>query len=342
MKMRSLYVCVLSVIAAMLTLGVLPPAEAKTIQLTYSIFFPATHAQCKAGVEWAREVEKRSNGQVKITVFPGGTLTKANQCYDGVAKGISDIGMSVFAYTRGRFPVMEAADLPLGYPDGLTATRTVNAFYEKFKPEELSDVKVLYLHAHGPGRLHTRKPVKTLEDLKDMKIRSTGLSAKVVEALGAVPVAMPQGATYESLQKGVVEGTFGPIEVLKGWRQAEVIKSTTDCFNVGYTTAMFVVMNQKKWAQLPKDVQDVMTAVSREWIDVHGKSWDSADANGREYTLSLGNDIISLSEPESARWTEAVAPIIQEYIANADQKNLNGSDSVAELTRLIEEFKGRP
>ena len=196
--------------------------------------------------------------------------------------------------------------------------------------------------SHGPGRLHTLKPVKTLEDLKDIKIRSTGLSAKVVEALGAVPVAMPQGATYESLQKGVVEGTFGPIEVLKGWRQAEVIKSTTDCFNVGYTTAMFVVMNQKKWAQLPKDVQDVMTAVSREWIDVHGKSWDSADAKGREYTLSLGNDIISLSEPESARWTEAVAPIIQEYIANADQKNLNGSDSVAELTRLIEEFKGRP
>ena len=342
MKMRSLYVCVLSVIAAMLTLGVLPPAEAKTIQLTYSIFFPATNAQCKAGVEWAREVEKRSNGQVKITVFPGGTLTKANQCYDGVAKGISDIGMSVFAYTRGRFPVMEAADLPLGYPDGLTATRTVNAFYEKFKPEELSDVKVLSLHAHGPGGLHTRKPVKTLEDLKDMKIRSTGLSAKVVEALGAVPVAMPQGATYESLQKGVVEGTFGPIEVLKGWRQAEVIKSTTDCFNVGYTTAMYVVMNQKKWAQLPKDVQDVMTAVSREWIDVHGKSWDSADAKGREYSFSLGNDIISLSEPESARWTEAVAPIIQEYIANADQKNLNGSDSVAELTRLIEEFKGRP
>lgn len=341
MKIRRPCHAVLTALAVLLTLAILPAVEAKPIQLTYSIFFPATHAQCQAGVEWAQEVEKRTNGQVQITVYPGGTLTQANQCYDGVVNGISDIGMSVFAYTRGRFPVMEAADLPLGYPDGLTATRTVNAFYGKFRPKELSDVKVLYLHAHGPGLLHTRKPVATLEDLKAMKIRSTGLSAKVVEALGAVPVAMPQGATYESLQKGVVEGTFGPIEVLKGWRQAEVIKATTDCHEVGYTTAMFVVMNPQKWAELPPDVQEVMAAVSREWVDVHGKSWDSSDAAGREFTLSLGNTIIPLDEAESARWTQAVAPIISEYAASADQKGLNGTEIVAELKRLIEEFSGQ-
>lgn len=119
-----------------------------------------------------------------------------------MVNGISDIGMSCFAYTRGRFPAMEALDLPLGYPDGVTATNVANAFYAKFKPTEMDDVKVLYLHAHGPGLLHTRKPVKTLADLAKLKIRSTGLSAKVVKALGGIPVAMPQGDTYESLQKG--------------------------------------------------------------------------------------------------------------------------------------------
>jgi len=153
---------------------------AESVHFTYSIFFPPTHGQCLAGMAWAQEIEKQTDGQVKITVFPGGTLTKANQCYDGVVKGISDIGMSCFAYTRGRFPVMEAIDLPLGYPNGMTATRVANTFYEKFKPAELADVKVLYLHAHGPGLLHTQKPVKTLADLQKMKIRSTGLSAKVV------------------------------------------------------------------------------------------------------------------------------------------------------------------
>lgn len=317
------------------------PADvaAKSIHLTYSIFFPPTHGQCLAGMEWAKEIERLTDGKVKITVFPGGTLTKANQCYDGVVKGISDIGMSCFAYTRGRFPVMEALDLPLGYPNGLIATRAANAYYETFTPAELEDVKVLYLHAHGPGLLHTRKPVRTLADLQNMKIRSTGLSAKVVEALDAVPVAMPQGDTYESLQKGVVEGTFGPMEVLKGWRQAEVVKFTTDCNRVGYTTAMFVVMNKTKWNALSPEMKSIFEATSRKWIDVHGQRWDQGDQEGREYATSLGNEILQLDKEEAPLWKEKVRPIIDAYISGADAKKLDGQKFVDMLTGTIDGMK---
>jgi TRAP-type C4-dicarboxylate transport system substrate-binding protein len=178
--------------------------------LTYSIFFPATHAQAKAGESWAKEIEKRTGGKVKINIFTGGSLTPADQCFDGVVKGISDLGMSCFAYTRGRLPLLEALDLPMGYPNGMVATLVANDFVKKMKPKELDEVKVLYLHAHGPGLLHTQKPVNTLADIKGMKIRSTGLSAKIVESMGGVSVAMPQGGTYEALQKGVVPGTLGP------------------------------------------------------------------------------------------------------------------------------------
>ena len=226
-------------------------AHSKKYNFTYSIFFPASHDQFKTAEKWARQIEKETNGKVKITMFPGGTLTKAKNCYNGVVNNISDIGMSCFAYTRGRFPVMEACDLPLGYKDGKTASTAVNHFHRMVNPKELEDVKVLYLHAHGPGRLHTIKPVHNLEDLEKMKIRSTGLSAKVVNALGGIPVAMSQGSTYESLKKGVVEGSFGPTEVLKGWRQADVVKSTTNTENIGYTTSMFVVMNKRKWKKTP-------------------------------------------------------------------------------------------
>jgi TRAP-type C4-dicarboxylate transport system substrate-binding protein len=315
--------------------------QAKTINLNYSIFFPATHGQAEAGTAWAREIEKRTDGRVAITVFPGGTLTGANQCYDGVVSGISDIGMSVFAYTRGRFPVMEATDLPLGYPDGIVATRVVNDFYRQVRPQELNDVKVLYLHAHGPGLLHTKKPVRTLNDLQKMKIRSTGLSAKVVEALGGVPVAMPQGETYEALQKGVVEGTFGPIEVLKGWRQAEVIKYTTDCYDVGYTTCMFVVMNLNKWNALPPDIQRIFDEVSTEWIDVHGKVWNDIDAEGRSYTLSLGNEIIPLSAEQQKLWRSAVRTVIDEYVVDAEKKGLDGQNYVDLLFTLIKKYSAR-
>ncbi len=315
--------------------------KADTVNLTYSIFFPATHGQCKAGISWAKEIEKRTSGKVKITVFPGGTLTKAPQCYDGVVNGISDIGMSCFAYTRGRFPVVEVVDLPFGYPNGQVATHVANEFCKKIRPKELDDVKVLYIHAHGPGLLHTKKPVRRLEDLKGMKIRSTGLSAKVVKALGGVPVAMSQGSTYESLQKGVVEGTFGPMEVLKGWRQGEVIRDTTECYGIGYTTAMFVVMNLKKWNSLPKETQNIIEEVSNEWVDVHGKVWDTNDSEGRKYTLSLGNKIIPLSKEETVRWKKAVSPMIDNYIKTTEEKGLPGQKAVTETENLIKKYSKR-
>ena len=318
-------------------LSVTPAVQAaeSPIKLTYSIFFPPSHGQCQAAVAWSEEIGKRTNGRVQIQVFPAGTLTKAKQCYDGVVNGISDIGMSVFAYTRGRFPVMEALDLPLGYPSGLVATRAANAFFEEFQPKELAQVKLLYLHAHGPGLLHTKRPVKTMADMQGMKIRSTGLSAKIVEKLGGVPVAMPQPSTYEALQKGVVEGTFGPIEVLKGWKQGEVIESTTDCRSVGYTTAMFVVMNRGKWEKLPADVQAVFTEVSREYIDVHGRTWDKNDEEGLAFTLSRGNQVIPLSVTESDQWKAAVQPIIDNYIQSAKSKGLAGDDYIKTLRELI-------
>jgi TRAP-type C4-dicarboxylate transport system substrate-binding protein len=339
MKKNILFVTLITIFMAVSLLSVTTTnVHAKTTQLTYSIFFPPTHGQCKAGISWAREIEKRTNGRVKITVFPGGTLTKANQCYDGVAKGISDIGMSCFAYTRGRFPIMAAIDLPYGYPNGQVATHVATEFYKIMRPKELDAVKVLYIHAHGPGLLHTKKPVRKLEDLKGMKIRSTGLSAKVTNALGGVPVAMPQGATYEALQKGVVEGTLTPIETLKGWKQAEVVKYTTDCSGVGYTTAMFVVMNLKKWNALPKNIQKIFEETSREWVDVHGKIWDEGDAEGRDYALSLGNKIIPLSDNENDRWVKAVEPVIVNYIQATDKKGLPGEKAVAEAKKLIQKY----
>ncbi|MBW2598582.1 MAG: TRAP transporter substrate-binding protein [Deltaproteobacteria bacterium] len=336
--MKKFFLIILMIGMAAFLMATGSQGKEKVTELTYSIFFPPTHGQCKAAVSWAEEIEKRSDGRIKITIFPGGTLTKANQCYDGVVKGISDIGMSCFAYTRGRFPIMAVVDLPHGYPNGKVATRVATEFYKNMSPKELDDVKVLYIHGHGPGLLHTQKPVRTLEDMKGMKIRSTGLSAQVVKALGGVPVAMSQGATYEALQKGVVEGTFTPIETLKGWRQAEVVKYTTECTDVGYTTAMFVVMNLKKWNALPKDLQKMIEEVSEEWVGVHGDAWDKSDDEGRAYTLSKGNEIIVLSEEENQRWAEAVRPVIENYISSTEKKGLPGKKAVAQVKDLLAKY----
>lgn len=316
-----------------------PAAMAADVELRYSTFFPPTHIQAKLAEDWIKEVEKRAEGKVKITYFPGGTLGKGKEIYGHVLKGVTDIGFCLFAYTRGRFPEMEAVDLPLGYPSGSCATRVINRFYKKFKPKELDDVHLFYLHAHGPGLLHSKKPVRTMADVKGMKIRCTGFSAKVAKALGGVPVAMGQGGAYEALQKGVVEGSISPMEVLKGWKQAEVVKSTTECFSVGYTTGFYVVMNKNKWQGLPKDVQKIMTKVSKEWVEKHGEAWDKSDEEGRKYTLSLDNEIISLSPEESTKWRAAVRPAIDEFIREKEKKGIPAEKYVRFLEKQIKKCK---
>ena len=279
-------------------------------------------------MEWAKEIEKRTNGRIKITIFPGGTLTAADKCYDGVVKGISDIGMSVFAYTRGGFPLTEVADLPLGIKSGLVATKLINAYYKKFNPKELKDVKVMYLHGHGPGFLHTKTAVEKLEDLKGMKIRCTGLAAKIVEKLGAVPVAMPMPDTYDSLKRGVVEGSMAPQESLKTWKWGEVVKFTTESWGSAYSTGFFVVMNKKKWNGLPKDVKRIIEQVNKEWIEKQGKNWDDIDKGGREATIAAGNKIISLPKEENMRWAAAVRPILDGYVKNMKEKGLPGDKAL--------------
>ena len=313
-------------------------AEAKPIELSYSIFFPAPHKQTVLATEWAKEIEKRTGGAVKITLFPGGTLTPADKCYDGVVKGISDIGMSVFAYTRGKFPLTEVIDLPLGYKSGEAATRLINLYRSKFKPKEFDEVKVMYLHAHGPGFLHTKKPVRRLEDLKGMKIRSTGLSAKAAAALGGVPVAMPMGETYDALSRGVVDGSMAPLEALEGWKWGEVVKSTTESFGAAYSTGFFVVMNNEKWNSLPPGVQKVVEQINREWIEKTGRLWEAIDKSGRDYSLKRGNEIIVLPKEEDERWAKAVGPILDDYVASMKEKGLPGEEAlkfcVSQLKKL--------
>lgn len=310
-------------------------SEAKVIELTYSNFFPPTHGHGIQGAEMAKEIEKRTNGRVKISYFPGGTLTKPRVCYDGVVKGISDIGQSCFAYTRGRFPLMEAVDLPLGYKSGKIATRIAYEFYKKMNPKELRDVKVLVIHAHGPAALLSRKDVNSLDEIKGMKIRCTGLAAKMAKYLGAAPVAMPQNQAYEALQKGVVEGSFAPIEVLKGWKQGEVIDYVIETKALGYTTAMFVVMNKKKYESLPPDIQRVFDEVGEQWVDKHGDVWEFIDREGLKFTMELGKKIHGLSPAQEKLWIQSISPIVIDYQRKMEKRGLPGRKAVKLLRELI-------
>lgn len=299
-------------------------SHAAEIELNSATLFPPTHVHAKLLDAWGKEVGKLTKGKVKVTFYPGSALLKGPETYDGVLKGIADIGLSVFAYSRGVFPSIEAVEKPLGYPSGKVATYVINDFVKKFKPKELNKVKVLFLHAHGPGLFHSKKPIYKLEDLKGLKLRVGGNVADTAKALGAAPVAMGQGGAYEALQKGVVEATMAPMEVLQGWKQGEVTQYTTLAYSVGYTSGFYVMMNLKKWNSLPKDVQRAIDSLGPKYVQKYAEAWDATDLEAKGFSLGLGRKHISLSPEESARWAKAVEPVIDDYIKKAEAKGLPG------------------
>ncbi len=333
-----LFLLVAFICVAFITMAPLK-AKSASIKLTYSNFFPPSHIQAKLADSWCREIEKRTDGRVKIEHYPGQTLTKAKQVYDGVVEGLSDIGFCLFGYNRGRFPLMEVVDLPIGYPSGTVATKVANAVTKKFNPKELNDVQVMYVHAHGPGLLHTRdKAVKNLDDIKGLRIRSHGTTAKVVKALGATVATMPMPELYQALQKGVVDGALYPIEVNKGWRMAEVIKYCTLDLSIANTSTFYVVMNKGKWNALPADIRKIIAQINEEWIPKHGAAWDSSDEEGRKYMLTKGRKFITLPDAELAKWKKIVHPVLGEYVKATKAKGLPAQEALDYAVKMLGEY----
>lgn len=312
----------------------------KVVTLTFSDLFPATHVNGKTAAAWCKEVEKRTNGKVKITYYPGQSLTKGKEAYDGVVNGLSDLAQSVLQYTRGRFPLMDFINLPLGYGDGSVSTAIINEVNDKFKPKELSDVKVMYLHAHGPGILHTKKtPIHKMADLKGVKMRSHGPTAEMLKLLGATPVAFPMPELYQSLQKGVVEGAVFPMEAAKGWKLAEVTKYHITCRPITYSLGFFVVMNKAKWDALSPDVQKVIEEINAEWAKKQGRVWDQADLDGTAFAKSKGGEMIEIEAAEAEKWAKAVKPIQAIYMKEAKAKGVAGDEVLKYVIQRLKDSK---
>jgi TRAP-type C4-dicarboxylate transport system substrate-binding protein len=304
-------------------------AQEKVITLKVANWFPVAHKQTPLLESWGKDLEKRTNGRVKVNYYPAGTLVPAPQSYDAVTKGISDVGNHVLGYTVGRFPLTEVLDLPLGYPNNTVPTKLANAFYDKFKPKEFNDVKVLWFHAQAPGIVHTKtKPITKLEDLKGMKMRTYGSNAKLMSLLGGTPVAMPMTDVYDALSRGVAEGLMCAYEATEGFRFGDQLKFSTENYATSYSAVFAIVMNKDKWNSLPPDIQKIIDTMSKEYIEKYAAMWDDIEISGKAYLVKRGNKINTLSKEEEAKWVEKAQPIFDEYVKKMKEKGLPGDEAL--------------
>ena len=308
-SMSLLLVAVFLVLAAYSFAG-----AADVIKLKAANYLPVTHKMSLLTAWYCEEVKKRTNGRVEITYYPGGTLLNPVKMYDGVATGIADMGVSHISYTRGRFPVMEVFEQPHGFPSGWVATQVTSDFYNKYQPKEWNDVEVLYINTSGPLIVQTvNKPVKTLEDLKGLKIRATGQMSDVIKALGAVPIPLEMPDVYDSLRRNVIDGITVDLSTLKYWKFAEVVQNVTADWQLGTGYTFYFVINKRKWNALPDDIKKIMSQVALEAKEKQAALWNEMDIEGRDVFKAKGGQVFTLSDAEAAKWIKAVQPIFAGY-----------------------------
>jgi len=327
--------------AFLLTLHVIAPQNAgaqATIVLKYANFPPAPTFPCVQMERWAKEIEKRTAGKVKVQTFPGGTLLPAKSIFDGVIAGTADIGNFAMSYQPGRFPVSEAIDLPVGFTSAKAASLTLYDLIEKYKPKEFEKVKMLTLFTCPPADLMTKTPVKSLKDLKGMELRASGTGASVLKRLGATPVGMPQSEAPEAIQKGVVKGNVSSMEILKDFNFAAYLPYATEA-NL-FVVSFAVVMNKDKWNSLPADVKKVFDDMGREqalwtgtYVDNHVK--ESLEWSKQKYNHQL----LKLPDSEIAEMGKLLKPMIDEYIQKVTAQGLPGQQIIKDVYQLKNKYE---
>lgn len=292
---------------------------------------------------WADKVEAASDGRIKIERYPSMQLGgRPPELMDQAIDGVADVIWTVVGYTPGRFPRTEVFELPFMMTNAGAVSR---AYWELFEQEmqdtEFKDVKILATWVHGPGLIHSAEPVTTMEDFAGVKIRGgSRMVNKLLERLGATPVGMPVPAVAEALSKGVITATTIPWEVTTALKVPELVKNHTEFSNKALYTLTFVLaMNKAKYDSLPDDLKKVVDDNSGLELSVFaGTTQAAADGPAREKAVAAGNNIITLSDEEVAKWRDAAQPVYDEWLADMKSKGIDGDKLLSEAQALIAKY----
>ncbi|MXW86981.1 MAG: TRAP transporter substrate-binding protein [Boseongicola sp. SB0667_bin_21] len=291
---------------------------------------------------WADEIEEKSEGLVKIQVFPAMQLGgRPADLYGQARDGVVDIVWTIPGYTPGRFPLTEVFELPFLSGNATAASQALTEFHGKWLREEYKDTHPLVFHSTAPTHVHTvGKQISVLEDFEGMKIRAPSrISAETLRVLGAVPVGMPVPAVYEALSRGVVEGTAIPWTIMRPFRLHEVTKFHTEA---SLSRVLFVMtMNKRRYDELPPDVKAIIDdSTGMALAERLGRMWDDDEKPGRAIAVERGHPILSLSEAERQRWREKTRTVVDGWVEKVGALGHDGQAMLADAARLLAKYGG--
>jgi len=319
-----------------------PPASvAQVIKLTIADQNPPTSwGHQHALVPWVAKAEAATKGRVKIDIYPTQTLAKGPDMWNAVKSGVADFGWCFHGYWPEMTPLSDVITLPfLPYTTAEKGSEVLWKLYEKFPAmqREYRDAQILMLWTSNPYLMvTTKKQVKTIEDLKGMKIRVTGGPPTAqMRALGAVPTAIPMPDNYLALDKGTIDGMAAPWEAIHGFRLYEVLKYYT---RVPLSAVYFsLCANKQKWDSLPKEVRDgIMSVSGLEGSKTFGKQWfDEAEGAVLELIKKGNHPMESYTVPpqELARWRKVAGdPLWSEWVNTQKGKGRPEAQQILDAT----------
>ena len=310
-------VCALMALPAMAQTSPAAMGQSPPIVLKLSHFLgPASFFEVDFAQPWARELEARTNGRVRVEIYNaasplGGVTAQAAQ----VKAGTIDIALGLRGAESDLFPRSSIAELPFVVKDSETGSRAVWAFNKQGGfGDEYAGFKLLALTVHNPGLIHTaRKRVETVADMKGMSFRAPNKAvAAALEQLGATPLVLQVNDVMPAVLSGKLDG------IVTNWGNPLVGFNDYMKFHTNvafYSSVFFVVMNKEKFASLPEDVQAAIDAQSNEALVARfGLLWNKLDAPVRDGASGPGQEIITPTPAEMADWRAALQPVADKYL----------------------------
>jgi TRAP-type transport system periplasmic protein len=313
--------------ASALLFGAQASAQVITLTLTDQNP-PSAWGSIHAMDPWVKRVQEATKGRVKIQVYYSQTLSKGPDAFNAVKSGVADMCWCFHGYWADMTPLSDVITLPfLPFSKAEKGSEVLWKLYEKFPSiqREYRDVVPLMLWTSDPYFLATtKKQVKTLEDLKGMRLRVPGgPPTATLRALGAVPTLIPMPDNYMALDKGTIDGMGTPWEPLHGFRIHEVVRYYTmvPMFSVYFSMSM----NKQKWESLPKDIQQAMMSVSGlEGSKFWGRNFfDTAEQGVHDLVRKTNRQIIRYDLPpqEVERWRKVAGnPLWKDWVKRMEDK----------------------
>jgi TRAP-type transport system periplasmic protein len=294
-------------------------------EMKLAYFVGDQHAMSQWLIKWAEKLEKDSGGRIAIKRFPGAQMGPVQQHYDFARTGQADIAWFLHGATPGRFPLTEILQLPYLAGSAEIGTKIINdpELRSKYLDAEHKGVKVLLLLTHQPGNIHTtKKPIRTVEDMKGMRLRFGSATVRdYVAALGATPVGVQATEQVEQLQKGTIDGTFidyGGAGI--AFKMGGVVKYSTEMYS--YISSFGVVMNEDYWNKLPADLKELITKSVTGVEKEVGEAWDNLDIPGKKALMDGGGEAVKLSKEEDAKFRKIGAQVDEAKIKELEGKGM--------------------